>query len=29
MPEEFASVINSDIVKWTRVIKESGIKIEQ
>ena len=28
-PEEFASFINSEIVKWTRVIKESGIKMEQ
>ena len=27
-PEEFGSFIKSEVAKWTRVIKESGIKIE-
>ena len=26
-PEEFAAFIKSEVVKWTRVIKESGVKI--
>jgi tripartite-type tricarboxylate transporter receptor subunit TctC len=28
-PEEFGSFIKSEVAKWTRVIKESGIKIDQ
>ena len=26
-PDEFAAIIKSDIPKWTKVIKDAGIKI--
>jgi tripartite-type tricarboxylate transporter receptor subunit TctC len=28
-PEELANIIKSDIVKWTKVIKDAGIKAEE
>ena len=27
-PAEFAAYIKSEIAKWTRVVKEAGIKVE-
>jgi tripartite-type tricarboxylate transporter receptor subunit TctC len=27
-PEELAALVKSDIVKWTKVIREAGVKVD-
>jgi len=27
-PEQFSAVIKADIVRWGKIVKESGIKVE-
>ena len=28
-PEEFGTLLRSEIVRWTKIVKDAGIKIQQ